>query len=169
MTTARVPKKLQESDSARQFEAADAAVDRIVNRLLADLEAQTMTKLLALCAAVLLVSSAPARAWRDDPASRLAQDQIDIIEDLAIAKVATDKCPGLHFVDPPRPQLDKIFTDEQVDGEDWHKAIHTGYISATNGYLRDQRGFCDSVWKQLGPDHPAAVKFQLLEKKRGKS
>jgi hypothetical protein len=130
----------------------------------------TMTKtLLALCAAVLLASSAPARAWRDDPASRLSQDQIDIIEDLTIAKVAADKCPGLDSVDPPRPQIDKIFTDEQIDGEDWHKAIHAGYISATNGYLRDQRGFCDGVWKQLGPDHPATVKFQLLEKKRGKT
>jgi hypothetical protein len=114
---------------------------------------------LALAALVLTV-------WPADAATDLFADRNLFAEIFELADVAQSHCPGLHVIeDNVRGAADAVGVDDDVIySPEWRLWESRGKQLASEAYAKDPVGFCNRMWRFLGPDHPPMVRFQLLRK-----
>lgn len=94
----------------------------------------------------------------------LTLDQIAMAQMIDAAMFAAENCPGLHLIQSSvRANSDSAgLTPGQVASTEWQRAMMRGERNAKEGYAKDPAGFCDRMWRFLGPDHPGMVKYTLL-------
>jgi hypothetical protein len=100
---------------------------------------------------------------------QLFHEKFQIAEMFEAAAYAAEKCPGLHMIDEgvkaTTADLGYGSDDDIIYSTEFKFWVERGQMNAKIGYEKDPAGWCASMWKFLGPDHPPMIKHTLLSKK----
>ena len=119
-------------------------------------------------AALLLSTAWLSTGAAADPVKKLFQEKFQIAEIFEAAAFAAEKCPGLHVIDDGVEATTADFgyssDDDIIYSTEFNFWVERGQMNARIGYEKDPAGWCASMWKFLGPDHPPMIKHTLLSK-----
>jgi hypothetical protein len=104
-----------------------------------------------------------------DPVKKLFQDKFQVAEIFEVAAYAEEKCPGLHVIEDGVNATTADFGYTYEDDVVTHSAefefwVKRGQMNARIGYEKDPAGWCERMWRFLGPDHPPMIKHTLLSR-----
>ena len=98
---------------------------------------------------------------------RLLQPKFLVTEVIEAAGLAAEKCPGFHIIED---NIEAEFrsaggSDSDIYTPEFEAMSARGRANAMVGYTKKNlAGWCEDMWRFLGPAHPPMVKHTLLKK-----
>ena len=126
---------------------------------------ESMKKKIAPAALGIVALASPAKSG--DEAARLThllQPKFQVAEVLEAAGLAAEKCPGFHLIEHniTAEYHSAGASDNDMYTPEFKFMSERGKANAAEGYAKNPAGWCEIMWKFLGPAHPSMIKHTLL-------
>jgi len=123
----------------------------------------------ALTAIVFAYSPARSEELTADDVARLKhllQPKFQVAEVIEGAGVVAEKCPGFHIIED---NIEAEFrsaggSDSDINTPEFEIMSARGRANAMVGYTKNPTGWCEDMWRFLGPAHPPMIKHTLLKR-----